>query len=69
MGIGDFKGAAEMMPALTTIRIPARLIGRMTADKINAMLDADTQNFVQNLKVPFEVKQRRSLAAPPSEGR
>jgi LacI family transcriptional regulator len=27
-GIGDFKGAAEIEPALTTVRIPAKRIGR-----------------------------------------
>lgn len=71
MGIGDFKGAAEMTPALSTIRIPARLIGKMTADKINAMLTQNDQdrneanhNQAQRLKVPFELKIRQSTARP-----
>ncbi|MGC6529874.1 MAG: LacI family DNA-binding transcriptional regulator [Candidatus Puniceispirillaceae bacterium] len=79
MGIGDFQGAAEMTPALSTIRIPARLIGKMTADKINAMLtqnDLDRnaityneisqiqENQAQKLKVPFELKIRQSTARP-----
>ncbi|PTX57092.1 LacI family transcriptional regulator [Litoreibacter ponti] len=28
VGIGDFKGSAEIEPALTTVRLPARRIGR-----------------------------------------
>lgn len=34
MGIGDFAGSAHIEPGLTTVRIPARRIGAMAADRI-----------------------------------
>ena len=34
VGIGDFRGSAHMEPGLTTVRIPARQIGRLAADAI-----------------------------------
>ena len=62
MGIGDFQGAAEMVPALTTIRIPARIIGRLSADRIVEMLTQDQTAPLRHLKVDFEIKQRQSVA-------
>lgn len=40
VGIGDFRGSAEMEPALSTIRIPARRIGMEAADMMLAELNA-----------------------------
>ena len=37
-GIGDFKGAADIEPALTTVRIPAKRIGRETGRVIAAAI-------------------------------
>jgi LacI family transcriptional regulator len=34
MGIGDFKGSSEMEPGLSTIRIPAKKIGRLAGKRI-----------------------------------
>ena len=34
VGIGDFKGASEIEPALTTVRLPAKAIGRETGRAI-----------------------------------
>ncbi len=34
VGIGDFKGSAAMEPELTTMRLPARRIGRLAADHL-----------------------------------
>ncbi len=34
IGIGDFKGSEEMEPGLTTIRIPARRIGKIAGARI-----------------------------------
>ena len=62
MGIGDFQGAAEMVPALTTIRIPARIIGRLSADRIVEMITQDQTAPLRHLKVDFEIKQRQSVA-------
>lgn len=37
-GIGDFKGAGEIEPSLTTVRIPAKHIGRETGLAITAAI-------------------------------
>ena len=62
MGIGDFQGAAEMVPSLTTIRIPARIIGRLSADRIMDMITHKQTMPRRQLKVDFELKQRQSVA-------
>ena len=61
MGIGDFQGAAEMVPSLTTIRIPARIIGRLSADRIMEMITDKQPTPRRHLKVDFELKQRQSV--------
>lgn len=38
VGIGDFKGSRDLEPALTTVRIPARQIGAIAADKLCASI-------------------------------
>ena len=41
-GIGDFKGSKEMEPALTTVRLPARTIGKLAGEEIaGAILEPD----------------------------
>lgn len=65
IGIGDFKGSAEMVPALTTIRIPARRIGRMAADRIAELIIGQTSGGgvkVENQEVEPEFKFRHSTA-------
>ena len=64
-GIGDFKGSAEMVPALTTIRIPARRIGRMAADRIAELIIGQTSGGgvkIENKEVEPEFKFRHSTA-------
>lgn len=65
IGIGDFKGSAEMVPALTTIRIPARRIGRMAADRIAELIISQTNGVsmkIENHEVEPEFKFRHSTA-------
>ncbi|MBT6415004.1 substrate-binding domain-containing protein, partial [Candidatus Puniceispirillum sp.] len=65
IGIGDFKGSAEMLPALTTIRIPARRIGRMAADRVAELIAGQTAGDdmnVDNHEVEPEFKFRHSTA-------
>jgi len=38
IGIGDFKGSGEMEPGLTTIRIPARDIGKIAGERFTALI-------------------------------
>ena len=63
MGIGDFKGAAEMHPPLSTIRIPARFIGQMAARRIMDLINHPEQNPPRHLKIDFELKHRQSTKA------
>lgn len=41
MGIGDFKGSADVEPGLTTIRIPAEAIGKLAGDKFTDYITSD----------------------------
>ncbi len=45
MGIGDFKGSADIEPGLSTIRIPAGRIGRMAGEKFCEFITSDTPEF------------------------
>lgn len=46
IGIGDFKGAREMEPALTTVRLPARRIGLLAGERLaQSIIHADTEVF------------------------
>ena len=63
MGIGDFKGAAEMNPPLSTIRIPARFIGKLAAQRIMEVIESDQPIPPRHLNVDFELKHRSSTQA------
>jgi len=62
MGIGDFQGAAEMTPPLSTIRIPAHTVGRLSANRILELITAEDIETPRHLKVNFEMRIRRSTA-------
>ena len=54
-----------MVPALTTIRIPARRIGRMAADRIAELIISQTSGGsikIENHEVEPEFKFRQSTA-------
>lgn len=59
IGIGDFRGSAHMEPSLTTLRLPARRIGEMSAE---LLID---QNFslrdIQRIAVDTELLERGSV--------
>jgi len=62
-GIGDFNGSAEIEPGLTTVRLPARRIGRGAADMIAAIIDGRTP-APENVLLPCELMLRNSTCAP-----
>lgn len=62
-GIGDFKGSAEIEPGLTTVRLPAKRIGRGAADMIAALIEGRTSEPPQVL-LPSELMLRNSTCAP-----
>ncbi|NSY37679.1 LacI family DNA-binding transcriptional regulator [Leisingera sp. ANG59] len=43
IGIGDFKGSADIEPGLTTIRIPAETIGSLAGKRFTAYITSDTR--------------------------
>ena len=38
IGTGDFKGSSEVEPGLTTVRLPAREIGRLTGTYLSGAI-------------------------------
>ena len=62
VGIGDFKGSQEIEPALTTIRIPAREIGRVAGERMVAMVASDGGS-VESHKCDLRLRQRASCRA------
>ena len=63
IGIGDFKGSGEMVPALTAMGIPARRIGGMAAGRIAELIISHTSGGsikIENHEVEPEFKFRQS---------
>lgn len=59
IGIGDFKGSEEMYPPLTTVRLPARLIGQRAGEQLAASVIGDL-NEVARVNCEITLKQRAS---------
>jgi len=56
-GIGDFKGSAEIEPALTTVRIPARRIGRQAGLALTTeILEPGSMTIGQHCKPTLVVR-------------
>lgn len=72
IGIGDFRGSAEVEPALTTVRIPAQTIGKTGADMIVAAMHERGQGHAQaspppapqGIRVAPELVVRGSTGGP-----
>lgn len=67
VGIGDFKGASEIEPALTTVRLPARRIGREAGLAIVAAI-TEPENPPTGKHCAPELVVRGSAAAPRDMG-
>ncbi|MFD2857249.1 substrate-binding domain-containing protein [Seohaeicola zhoushanensis] len=64
VGIGDFAGSADMEPALTTVRIPARRIGTAAGRRlVKAITDADP-DFILRERLDVELMMRATTAQP-----
>lgn len=63
VGIGDFNGSAEIEPGLTTVRLPARRIGRGAADMIAAIIDGRSPD-PDRVLLPSELVLRNSTTPP-----
>jgi len=58
-GIGDFKGSREFEPALTTVRIPARQIGKRGADMMAAAVTGQGAEHPSEVIAP-ELMERQT---------
>lgn len=63
-GIGDFRGSAAIEPRLSTVRLPARTIGRTAADAMVTLRSAFSFREPIRQAVPFEWIERDSTAPP-----
>ncbi|MEM6986370.1 MAG: substrate-binding domain-containing protein, partial [Pseudomonadota bacterium] len=64
VGIGDFRGSAAIEPRLSTVRLPARKIGRIAADTILTLRTGVGFQEPSRQAVPFEWIERDSTAPP-----
>ena len=63
-GIGDFKGSADIVPSLTTVRLPANRIGQIAADNLVRMSEEGERFTVENQVIDTELIIRQSTATP-----
>lgn len=63
VGIGDFRGSAHMEPGLTTVRLPARQIGKYSADAIVAMNETGSKPTPFHQKIELSFMDRASTKA------
>ena len=66
VGIGDFRGSAHMEPGLTTVRIPARQIGRLAADAIVEMSETRQPPDPARRAIEISFVERSSTGPPPA---
>ena len=59
-GIGDFNGSKDFEPSLTTVRIPARTIGKRAAEAIVRLITSAGEEDVGSLVMPELVVRKTS---------
>lgn len=64
VGIGDFKGSSEIEPGLTTVRLPAKRIGREAGKALAAQITNDGPPQSQSLHCEPQLVIRNSSARP-----
>ena len=65
IGIGDFKGSADVEPGLTTVRIPAETIGKIAGDEFsNFIVETEKVDFSHRCELELII---RSSTAHPSQ--
>jgi LacI family transcriptional regulator, galactose operon repressor len=60
IGIGDFRGSSAVEPGLTTVRIPARRIGRRAAEILVEMLEWPNAELSHDERFSVELFERGS---------
>ncbi|MEP3629196.1 MAG: substrate-binding domain-containing protein [Hyphomicrobiales bacterium] len=61
IGIGDFRGSAHMEPGLTTLRLPAKRIGELAAEKLCAKVDFGVESQIERIEIEAELIERGSV--------
>lgn len=64
VGIGDFTGSADIVPSLTTVRLPANQIGKIAADALVDMSENRKQSHFENQVIDTELIVRESSSKP-----
>lgn len=65
-GIGDFKGSRDLEPALTTIRLPARQIGRIAGEALSRAITHPTDTITNaNISVELIVRETSAQTCAP----
>lgn len=64
VGIGDFSGSADIVPSLTTVRLPANRIGQIAADAIVEMSELGGVAKFSNQVIDTELIVRESSCTP-----
>lgn len=65
MGIGDFPGSADIVPALSTISIPAREIGRQAGNYLVERVAAETDAGIFRKRLEVRLQRRATTGPPP----
>ena len=63
VGIGDFAGSAEMEPGLTSVRMPARRIGRLGAQILIDAIESGDAGRITRRRFELKIVKRRSTGA------
>lgn len=58
VGIGDFPGSADLEPALSTVRIPARTIGNLAGQELCKAITSDSPSYAVKTKLEVQLFER-----------
>lgn len=61
IGIGDFKGSADMVPGLSTIRLPAQRIGRLAGETLSGAI-INSKRPTDRIECEIELRARATCA-------
>ncbi len=64
VGIGDFAGSAEMEPGLTSVRMPAKRIGKLGAQALIDALEVRGSKKITKRRFELTLVKRRSTGEP-----
>ena len=64
VGIGDFVGSEHLEPGLTTVRLPAKRIGRRAAEVLLRMSETGLRPIPLHQAIPLELQIRGSTSTP-----